>query len=132
MVFTLTAAQREDLVARVDASLSAIGFHCHGKTDQLNARAKAEEIEQRAFSAADVSSSTTSGDRPLIEVMRLYVKKAAELMKEVVESGAQEGDGDAAGDVEMDGDEFDVGKTSKDREFYTQQRAEQVLAPLLE
>jgi len=131
MVFALTAAQREDLVARMDASLSAIGFHCHGKTDQLNARAKAEEIEQRAFSAADVSSSTTSGDRPLIEVMRLYVKKAAELMKEVVESGAQEGDGDAAGDVEMDGDEFDVGKTSKDREFYTQQRAEQVLAPLL-
>ena len=41
------------------------------------------------------------------------------------------GDGDAAGDVEMDGDEFDVGKTSKDREFYTQQRAEQVFAPFL-
>ena len=66
MVFALSEAQREDLIARMDASLSAIGFHCHGDTT-LNARSKAEEIEQRAFSAADVSSSTTSGDRPLIE-----------------------------------------------------------------
>ena len=129
MVFALSEAQREDLIARMDASLSAIGFHCHGDTT-LNARSKAEEIEQRAFSAADVSSSTTSGDRPLIEVMRLYVKKAAELMEEAVEAGADGATG-ASEDVEMDGDEFDVSKTSKDREFYTQQRAEQVLAPLL-
>ena len=121
-------AQREDLRARMDASLSAIGFHC--QRTQVEGRVKAEEIEQRAFSAADVSSSTTSGARPTIEVMRLYVKKAAELMREAIEQGAEDV---AAGqeDESMDTDEFDVSKTSKDREFYTQQRAEQVLAPLL-
>ena len=37
---------------------------------------------------------------------------------------------DASG-ADLDDDEFDVAKTSKDREFYTQARAEEVLAPLL-
>jgi len=121
-------AQREDLRARMDASLSAIGFHC--QRTHVEGRVKAEEIEQRAFSAADVSSSTTSGARPTIEVMRLYVKKAAELMREAIEQGAEDVGAGQEGE-DMDTDEFDVGKTSKDREFYTQQRAEQVLAPLL-
>ena len=130
MGFNVAPSQREDLIARVDASLSAIGFHAHGSR-ALSAREKAEEIERRAFSAAEVSSSTTSGDRPLIEVMRLYVKKAAELVREAVESGADLASDAADMDVDADGDEFDVAKTSRDREFYTQSRAEEVLAPLL-
>jgi Ran GTPase-activating protein 1 len=130
MVFAITREQREDLISRMESSLFAIGFHCHGASTSASTRSKAEEIEQRAFGAAEVSSSTTSGDRPLIEVMRLYVKKAAELMQEAVESAASATDAGVE-DAEMDGDEFDVSKTSKDREFYTQQRAEQVLAPLL-
>lgn len=130
MVFNIEQTQRDDLIARVDASLSAIAFHCRGARTSAS-RTKAEEIERRAFSAADVSSSTTSGDRPLIEVMRLYVKKAAELVAEAVEQGGDEDSAEQSVDAEMDDDEFDVAKTSKDREFYTQARAEEVLAPLL-
>ena len=65
MVFAIPAEQREDVVRRMDDHLAAIGFHCFGQTF-TNTRAKAEEIEQRAFSAADVASTTTTGDRPLI------------------------------------------------------------------
>ena len=92
MVFAIPAEQREDVVRRMDDHLAAIGFHCIGQTF-TNTRAKAEEIEQRAFSAADVASTTTTGDRPLLESMRLYAKKAAELLKEEAE---REGDNTTA------------------------------------
>lgn len=39
------------------------------------------------FSVVDVFLSMMSGDRFLIEVMCLYVKKVVEFMKEVVEFG---------------------------------------------
>ena len=70
----------------------------------------------------------TTGDRPLRESMRLYTKKAAELLKELAE---REGDKTKTAEASgpQDSEAFDV--SSKDREFYTMQRAEQVLAPLL-
>ena len=87
MVFSIAKEQRDDLVDRMADSLAAIGFHNYGQTF-TDTRAKAEEIEARAFSVAEVASSTTKeswsagtgGERPMIELIRLYTKKAAELI----------------------------------------------------
>ena len=58
MVFSIAKEQRDDLVDRMADSLAAIGFHNYGQTF-TDTRAKAEEIEARAFSVAEVASSTT-------------------------------------------------------------------------
>ena len=138
MVFAIPQEQRDDLVGRMADHLAAIGFHCYGQTFG-GARGKAEEIEARAFSVAEVASSTTKeswsagtgGERPIIELIRLYVKKASELLQaEAVRLGENATDASGVVDAAVgDSDCFDL--TSKDREFYTQQRAEQVLAPLM-
>lgn len=140
MVFNIPQDTRDDLVGRMADHLAAIGFHNYGTTF-TNTKQKAEEIEARAFGVAEVASSTTKeswsagtgGERPVIELIRLYVKKAAELLKaEVIRCGEESTSMDTAGPsdaVGADTDCFDL--SSKDREFYTQQRAEQVLAPLL-
>ena len=138
MVFSIAKEQRDDLVDRMADSLAAIGFHNYGQTF-TDTRAKAEEIEARAFSVAEVASSTTKeswsagtgGERPMIELIRLYTKKAAELLQaEIIRCGEDAMDtSTGAGDAVGDSDRFDL--SSKDREFYTQQRAEQVLAPLM-
>ena len=138
MVFSIDASQRADLVGRMDGALAAMGFHCFGHTI-TNSKAKAEEIEARAFAVAEVASNTTTeswsaesgGGHDMMKLIRLYVKKAAELLKEeAVRFGEAAVEGSAAMDVEgQDTDTFDL--SSKDREFYTQTRAEQVLAPLL-
>ena len=139
MVFQIDAAQRADLVARMDDALAATGFHCFGQTI-ADSKAKAEEIEARAFAVAEVASNTTTeswsaesgGGHATIELMRLYVKKAAELLREEAVQCGEAMDatpGGGASDATSSEGTFDL--SSKDREFYTQQRAEQVLAPLL-
>ena len=138
MVFAIPKEQRDDLVSRMDEHLAAIGFHMFGHTFS-GTLAKSQEIEERAFSVAEVASITTTeswsegtgAGRPVIELTRLYIKKAAELMKaEAVRLGEVAAESSGAGDQEVaDADNFDL--TSSDREFYTQKRAEQVLAPLM-
>lgn len=141
MVFQIEAAQRADLVARMDDALAATSFHYFGQTI-TNSKAKAEELEARAFAVAEVASNTTTeswsaesgGGHATIELIRLYAKKAAELLRdEAVRCGeatdATSGEEKAGDDATSRQDTFDL--SSKDREFYTQQRAEQVLAPLL-
>tara|TARA_B110000977_G_scaffold131107_1_gene167084 strand:- start:6295 stop:7869 length:1575 start_codon:yes stop_codon:yes gene_type:complete len=140
MVFNIPKEQRDDLVNRMDEHLAAIGFHLYGQTFS-STLAKSQEIEERAFSVAEVASITTAegfsegsfkaSNRPVVELMRLYIKKAAELMKaEAVRLGEVAAESGGAGDQEVaDADNFDL--TSSDREFYTQKRAEQVLAPLM-
>ena len=139
MVFAIPQEQRDDLVSRMDEHLAAIGFHMYRRTFS-GTLAKSQEIEERAFSVAEVASITTTeswsegtgAGRPISELTRLYVKKAAELMKaEAVRLGevAAESSGAGAEEVADDADNFDL--TSSDREFLTQKRAEQVLAPLM-
>ena len=138
MVFAIPKEQRDDLVSRMDEHLAAIGFHMYRRTFS-GTLAKSQEIEERAFSVAEVASITTTeswsegtgAGRPVIELTRLYIKKAAELMKaEAVRLGEVAAESSGAGDQEVaDADNFDL--TSSDREFYTQKRAEQVLAPLM-
>ena len=138
MVFAIPKEQRDDLVTRMDDTLAALGFHCYGQTFG-GTRAKAEEIEERAFSVAEVASTTTKeswsegtgGDRPILELTRLYIKKAAELIKTEAERLGEAAADASAGEQAAGGntDNFDL--MSKDREFYTQTRAEQVLAPLM-
>jgi Ran GTPase-activating protein 1 len=140
MVFEIAAATRADLVGRMDDHLAAMGFHYFGQTI-ANSKAKAEEIEARAFAVAEVASNTTTeswsagtgGGHATIQLIRLYVKKAAELLKdeaarcgEAMDATPGAAGADGAGESQ---DSFDL--SSKDREFYTQQRTEQVMAPLL-
>ena len=141
MVFAISQEQRADLVGRVADGLAGIGFHSYGLTLEAGSlKDKAEEIEARAFSVAEVASSTTEGvlvrrhggERPIAELIKLYAKKAGELMRDEAlrlsetAKDASPAGGEAAAD---DADCFDL--SSKDREFYTQQRAEQVLKPLM-
>ena len=124
MVFSIAKEQRDDLVDRMADSLAAIGFHNYGQTF-TDTRAKAEEIEARAFSVAEVASSTTKeswsagtgGERPMIELIRLYTKKAAELLQaEIIRCGedamdTSTGAGDAVGDEVAGGGEGGAGVT---------------------
>lgn len=141
MVFAISQEQRADLVGRVADGLAGIGFHSYGLTLEAGSlKDKAEEIEARAFSVAEVASSTTKeswsagtgGERPIAELIKLYAKKAGELMRDEAlrlsetAKDASPAGGEAAAD---DADCFDL--SSNDREFYTQQRAEQVLKPLM-
>ena len=138
MVFAIPKEQRDDLVTRMDDTLAALGFHCYGQTFG-GTRAKAEEIEERAFSVAEVASTTTKeswsegtgGDRPILELTRLYIKKAAELIKAEAERLGEAAADASAGEQAAGGDTDNFDLMSKDREFYTQTRAEQVLAPLM-
>jgi Ran GTPase-activating protein (RanGAP) involved in mRNA processing and transport len=134
MGFTIDQAEREDLVVRMDDHLAAICFHCFGET-HANSSAKAEEIEARAFATADAASKTTSeswsadsgGGHAVHQLTTLYVKKAAELLKEeALRCGKAK---DATSSQDADAQFFDL--SGSDREFFTQQRAEQGLAPLL-
>ena len=60
MVFAISQEQRADLVGRVADGLAGIGFHSYGLTLEAGSlKDKAEEIEARAFSVAEVASSTT-------------------------------------------------------------------------
>ena len=91
MVFAISQEQRADLVGRVADGLAGIGFHSYGLTLEAGSlKDKAEEIEARAFSVAEVASSTTKeswsagtgGERPIAELIKLYAKKAGELMRD--------------------------------------------------
>ena len=82
MVFAIPKEQRDDLVTRMDDTLAALGFHCYGQTFG-GTRAKAEEIEERAFSVAEAQAATEA-----------FVTSASSFVKPVVEiDGAQIGDG---------------------------------------
>ena len=77
MVFAISQEQRADLVGRVADGLAGIGFHSYGLTLEAGSlKDKAEEIEARAFSVAEVASSTTKeswsagtgGERPIADL----------------------------------------------------------------
>ena len=71
--WALVPHQREEMVERVANNLCAISFFSAGfSIDNATAHEAASTFERRAHAAAQVSSRTTTGARPLSESTQAY------------------------------------------------------------
>ncbi|KAG2492745.1 hypothetical protein HYH03_008911 [Edaphochlamys debaryana] len=126
-MWSLTAAQREDVVQRLVASICALA-HARGQEITAEvAEAVASGVEKKAYTAAEVAARTTTGSRPLAETTSNYARKLGELAIQAVKDGCQlEGAPvvGASGKVEH----IDLHGS---RDFLTAESTEALLAPML-
>lgn len=74
--WSLTDAERADTVTRLAANIATLGFFKGKEFDEAQARAAASAIEKKAYTAAQVSARTTTGDRPKEETTSGYARCA--------------------------------------------------------
>ena len=91
---------------------------------------RAKSVEARAYATAQVASTTTTGDRPHVEGVRIYTREAAKLVQALLQ-GATEAGVQGKGGVAAADDPLSLSLHSTDREFLTAERATELLAPLL-
>lgn len=75
--WTLTRAQRDEVVLRLTANIASLAF-AQGVSMRLeDAQSAAETAETKAYTVASVESRTTSGQRPHSESLQAYTRHAA-------------------------------------------------------
>ncbi|KAG2441186.1 hypothetical protein HYH02_010030 [Chlamydomonas schloesseri] len=128
--WSLTPAQREDVVSRLVSNICALA-HVQGlELSAEVAAVAAAAIEKKAYTAAEVAARTTTGNRPLAETTSGYARKLGELVIQTVKDGgkvegvAMPGAAAAAGTVTH----VDLAGS---RDFLTADATEQLLAALL-
>ncbi|KXZ42358.1 hypothetical protein GPECTOR_157g96 [Gonium pectorale] len=125
--WSLPAAQRDDVVQRLVASICALA-HVQGlELSAEVAATAAAAVERKAYTAAEVAARTTTGNRPVSETTSAYARKLGELVIQVVRDGGKvEGaaPGAASGQIEF----LDL---SGSRDFLTAEAAEAALAAML-
>lgn len=119
--WSLSTEQRESFVARFADQLLSASFHW--KKELGDPLSRARSVEARAYATAQVASTTTSGERPHVEGVRVYVREAAKLALALLAAAGAEAEA-GQGDAEL----FTL--VSADREFLTAERAAELLAPL--
>ncbi|CAG9460629.1 unnamed protein product [Pedinophyceae sp. YPF-701] len=133
MSTAICQSERDETVRRLAESLYSIAFFREGQkiVSEDVARDLAATIEKKAYAAAEVSSSTTTGERPKHEVVSLYSKKVGQLVVEAITQGASlpAASGAAGVQVSAAGEILDL--SQGEREFYDAAGARAALAPLL-
>lgn len=154
--WSLTQEARDGMVARLTDTLLATSFHwhkaraphtrCHTHikcTTHLCASSpyhaqdigdpasRAKSVEARAYATAQVASTTTTGDRPHVEGVRIYTREAGKLVQALLQGAQEAGLGARGGAAAAAADPLSLSLHSNDREFLTAERATELLAPLL-
>ena len=124
--WSLSESARESMVNRLADTLLSTSFHWGKEIGEPRSRAKS--VEARAYATAQVASTTTTGDRPHVEGVRIYTREAGKLVQALLREAGRVGCAPAAGE---EGEATTLSLHSSDREFLTAERAEELLAPLL-
>lgn len=74
MAWSQSPAQREDTVRRVSANIFTMGFVKGLPITDEQAFSAAQMFEEKAFTAAQVAATTTTGNRPLAETTKAYAR----------------------------------------------------------
>jgi hypothetical protein len=120
--WSLSDDVREAFIERMADTLLATSFHWRRHVGEPASRARS--VEARAYATACVASTTTTGERPHVEGVRVYVREAAKLVASLLADAGGVGR-EAAAEPGV----FTL--VSADREFLTAERAAELLAPLL-
>jgi large subunit ribosomal protein L31/Ran GTPase-activating protein 1 len=72
--WSLSQAQREDTVQRVAANIFSMGFIKGLPISDEQALSAATSFEGKAYTAAQVAATTTTGNRPHSETTRAYAR----------------------------------------------------------
>jgi len=128
--WSLTDAERLDVVERLTASISTLAFSRNERVADDIAKALAVGIERKAYTAAEVASNTTTGTRPKHETTAAYARKLSSLLIESLRdrTSVASGNGEDGIAVSMEGASLVLGG---EREFYDEAAAKAALAPLL-
>ncbi|GAX80862.1 hypothetical protein CEUSTIGMA_g8297.t1 [Chlamydomonas eustigma] len=129
MSWTLTLEQRNAVVQRMSASIAGLAMSLGKEIPDVAALDHASGIEKKAYTAAQVGSTTThnawdSGSRPASETTKAYARKLSELLLEVV----------CAGDIQQaktDASTAGVLDLTGSRDFLTKESAEETLKVML-
>eukprot|EP00198_Chlamydomonas_reinhardtii_P008040 XP_001697377.1 RAN GTPase activating protein, RANGAP1 [Chlamydomonas reinhardtii] len=129
--WSLTPAQREDVVQRLVSNICALA-HVQGlELSAEVAAVAAAAIEKKAYTAAEVAARTTTGNRPLAETTSGYARKLGELVIQTVKDGGKvEGVAMPGAAIAAAGTVTHVDLTGS-RDFLTADATEQLLAALL-
>jgi large subunit ribosomal protein L31/Ran GTPase-activating protein 1 len=76
MAWSLSKEQREDTVSRVSANIFTMGFIKGLPITDEQALTAATAFESKAYTAAQVAATTTTGNRPFAETTRAYARCA--------------------------------------------------------
>ena len=72
--WSLSTSVREETVKRVTSNLIAMMFAEGGSPDEAQVAKTAASIERKAYTVAQVESTTTTGTRPPEEVLKAYTR----------------------------------------------------------
>jgi len=129
IMWIIPQEQRDEVVQRACASLSAIAFFA-GK-DVVDVAEQVRMLEQSSYAKAEMAASVTTGDRPHVEGVRMYTHVFSLELRDLLKQGAAGSTGGgkpAVADASCAG-VFDL--SSGTREVLNKERAETVLKPLL-
>ncbi len=73
--WSLDQAQRDETIARTVKSIQDMGFNKGLEISDEDARSAAVAFERKAYTAAQVASTTTTGDRPHSESTSAYARQ---------------------------------------------------------
>ncbi|KAJ9527014.1 hypothetical protein QJQ45_025289 [Haematococcus lacustris] len=125
--WSLSAAQRDETARRVASNLFTMGFTKGLPISDDQALEAAISFEEKAYTAASVAATTTTGNRPLSETTKAYSRKLSEQVIELIKAGGIVAA--ASQDPQQcSGEELDLFGS---RDFLTESSAKQALAPLL-
>ncbi|KAJ9527605.1 hypothetical protein QJQ45_025877 [Haematococcus lacustris] len=125
--WSLSAAQRDETARRVASNLFTMGFTKFLPISDDQALEAAISFEEKAYTAASVAATTTTGNRPLSETTKAYSRKLSEQVIELIKAGGIVAA--ASQDPQQcSGEELDLFGS---RDFLTESSAKQALAPLL-
>lgn len=70
----MTGESREEVIKRVTGNLISMVFAEGGSMEEPEAAKTAASIEKKAYTVAQVESTTTTGTRPTDEVVKAYTR----------------------------------------------------------
>jgi Ran GTPase-activating protein 1 len=122
--WSLEAEQRQDVLRRITASICCLAQARGLEIPDAEAYTTAVGLERKAYTTAEVSSSVTTGSRPIVETTKGYTRKLAELVLEAVNNGGKS----AAGGGASSSESVDLVGS---RDFMTKESTEEALVSML-
>lgn len=126
-MWSIPQDQRDEVVQRACASLSAIAFFA-GKA-VVDVAEQVRMLEQSSYAKAEMAASVTTGNRPHVEGVRMYTHVFSLELRDLLKQGAAGSMGGGKPAVADVSGVFDL--SSGTREVLNKERAETVLKPLL-
>ncbi|KAK2079896.1 hypothetical protein QBZ16_002291 [Prototheca wickerhamii] len=128
--WSLTAEQRAETVSRIRANMASMAFFRNTPMSEETLTEESRKLEAKAYAAAQVSGTVTTGHRPHEETLQGYISKLSQLVLETVARAGEGAAAPAAPSSAAPAASHSLDLTGQ-REFLTAETARDALAPLL-